>query len=88
MITFARTYLGQIGQIQGDAEVKIYKLLKSVFSGRNVETDNGIVSMGVSETGVRQVLINGKPALQHPVELIVDTLDKLESIAQSQCDQY
>ena len=87
MITFARTYLGQIGEIQGDAEVKMYKLLKTHFGGREVRTENGVVSMGTSESGVRQVLIDGTPVLRCAVEFTIDTLDKLERLAQDQCDE-
>ena len=86
MITFARTYFGRIGEIQGDAEVKMYKLLKSHFNGKEVPTENGVVSMGMSETGMREVLVDGVPVLRLSVEFTVDTLDKLEKLAQDRCD--
>ena len=78
MSTFARTYRGRLGDLMGDVETSIYKVLIKDLNRRSVETPKGIVSIRKTDTGATRIYLDEQPIAQHGIDVAVDILEFLE----------
>ncbi len=80
MSTFAHNMLSTIGQLLGDAESRIYKVLSKLNHGRPMSTSYGMISIRTNENGFRQVYVDDTPLARCGVERAVDILEELENM--------
>ena len=78
MSTFARTYRGRLGDLMGDVETSIYKVMIKEHNRRSMETPKGVVSIRKTETGATRIYLGEQPIVQHGIDVAVDILEFLE----------
>ena len=81
MSNYANIYRGRIGDLQGDIETTIYKVMSKGLYRLTVETTMGIVSIRKTDSGVRRVFLDDKPIVERGIDVAVDVLDILEARA-------
>lgn len=81
MSNYANIYRGRIGDLQGDIETTIYKVMSKGLNRLNVETTMGIVSIRKTDSGVRRIFLDDKPIVERGIDVAVDVLDILEAKA-------
>ena len=81
MSNYANIYRGRIGDLQGDIETAIYKVMSKGLYRLTVETTMGIVSIRKTDSGVRRVFLDDKPIVERGIDVAVDVLDILEARA-------
>ena len=81
MSNYANIYRGRIGDLQGDIETTIYKVMVKCINKLTVETTMGIVSIRKTDSGVRRIFLDDKPIVERGIDVAVDVLDILEARA-------
>jgi hypothetical protein len=78
MSTFARTYRGRLGDLMGDVETSLYKVMIKVHNRRSMDTPKGVVSIQKTDTGASRIYLDEQPIMQHGIDAAMDVLEFLE----------
>ena len=78
MSTFARTYRGRLGDLTGDVETTIYKVMVQQHNRLSIDTKYGVVSIR-RQGGTRRIFLDESPIMQRGIEIAMDVLEFLES---------
>lgn len=78
MSTFARTYRGRLGDLMGDVETSLYKVMIKVHNRHSMDTPKGVVSIQKTDTGASRIYLDEQPIMQHGIDAAMDVLEFLE----------
>jgi hypothetical protein len=78
MSNFARTCRGRLGDLFGDVETGIYKVMVKQHNKLTMETPKGEVSIRKSDTGARRIYLGEEPIAQCGIDVAIDVLEYLE----------
>lgn len=81
MTTFARTYRGRLGDLAGDVETTIYKVMVKQHNKHVMETKYGEVSIRKTDAGTRRIYLDDEPIAKRGIDVAVDVLEFLEEEA-------
>lgn len=80
MSTFGKYYLNKLGDLHGDVELKIMKLLMDNGGSATINVRQHMANLGIStnKNGYRCLTIDGVECVKIPCETLIDYLILLE----------
>ena len=77
-MNYARQYLGRLGDLCGDVEMSLFKVLRSSNHGQPMQAGKYYIELQQMDNGNQGVFINGTHVLKCDVAMAIDALDTLE----------